>query len=101
MPTKPVARPRLAGDGVPGSIVEPRKFQGRRRVALAVRSDLAIEDQVTDGSGTIRFGRQPSFWTRSNNYGAMTPSLDPMPQLLAINDARSVYQLIQETQAAT
>lgn len=38
-----------AGDSAPGSIVELRKFdnaQGRRRVALAVRSDLEIERQV-------------------------------------------------------
>jgi hypothetical protein len=39
-----------AGDSAPGSIVELRKFddtQGRRRVALAVRSDLDIEAQIT------------------------------------------------------
>lgn len=44
-----------AGDSAPGSIVELRKFddaQGRRRVALAVRSDLAIERQVTATGGT-------------------------------------------------
>lgn len=44
-----------AGDSVPGSIVELRKFddaQGRRRVALAVRSDLSIEAQVTATGGT-------------------------------------------------
>ncbi|QGM46074.1 relaxase/mobilization nuclease domain-containing protein [Methylocystis heyeri] len=49
-----------AGDGVPGAIVELRKFddaQGRRRVALAVRSDLAIEDQVT-ASGATWLDRQ-------------------------------------------
>jgi type IV secretory pathway VirD2 relaxase len=49
-----------AGDGAPGSIVELRKFDdtlGRRRVALAVRSDLAIEDQVT-ASGATWLDRQ-------------------------------------------
>jgi type IV secretory pathway VirD2 relaxase len=38
-----------AGDSTPGSIVELRRFedaQGRRRVAIAVRSDLPLEDQV-------------------------------------------------------
>lgn len=43
------------GDSVPGSVVELRKFddaQGRRRVALAVRSDLSIENQVTAGGAT-------------------------------------------------
>ena len=44
-----------AGDSAPGSIVELRKFddaQGRRRVALAVRSDLSIEQQVTATGAT-------------------------------------------------
>jgi len=39
-----------AGDSAPGSIVELRKFddaRGRRRVALAVRSDLGVHEQVT------------------------------------------------------
>jgi type IV secretory pathway VirD2 relaxase len=44
-----------AGDSAPGSIVELRKFddaQGRRRVALAVRSDLSIEAQVAAPGAT-------------------------------------------------
>jgi type IV secretory pathway VirD2 relaxase len=44
-----------AGDSAPGSIVELRKFddaRGRRRVALAVRSDLSIEAQVTATGAT-------------------------------------------------
>jgi type IV secretory pathway VirD2 relaxase len=44
-----------AGDSAPGSIVEFRKFddtQDRRRVALAVRSDLSIEAQVTATGAT-------------------------------------------------
>jgi type IV secretory pathway VirD2 relaxase len=48
------------GDSAPGSVVELRTFddaQGRRRVALAVRSDLAIEDQVT-ASGATWLDRQ-------------------------------------------
>ncbi|MGY3585577.1 type IV secretory pathway VirD2 relaxase [Bradyrhizobium sp. USDA 4341] len=49
-----------AGDSAPGSIVELRKFddaQGRRRVALAVRSDLSIEAQVA-ASGATWLDRQ-------------------------------------------
>ncbi|MBI1260634.1 MAG: DUF3363 domain-containing protein [Rhizobiales bacterium] len=44
-----------AGDSAPGSIVELRKFddaRGRRRVALAVRSDLSVEHQVTATGAT-------------------------------------------------
>jgi type IV secretory pathway VirD2 relaxase len=49
-----------AGDSAPGSIVELRKFddaRGQRRVALAVRSDLAIEKQIT-ASGATWLDRQ-------------------------------------------
>ena len=44
-----------ASDGAPGSIVELRKFedaQGRQRVAIAVRSDLPIEHQVSATGAT-------------------------------------------------
>ncbi|ARM88153.1 relaxase/mobilization nuclease domain-containing protein [Rhizobium sp. CIAT894] len=44
-----------AGDSAPGSIVELRRFddaQGRRRAALAVRSDLDVERQVTATGAT-------------------------------------------------
>jgi len=49
-----------AGDSPPGSIVELRRFddaRGQRRVALAVRSDLDIERQVT-ASGATWLDRQ-------------------------------------------
>ncbi|WP_026784626.1 relaxase/mobilization nuclease domain-containing protein [Pleomorphomonas koreensis] len=49
-----------AGDSAPGSIVELRKFEdakGQRRVALAVRSDLDIDQQVT-ASGATWLDRQ-------------------------------------------
>lgn len=44
-----------AGDSAPGSIIELRKFddsQGQRRVAIAVRSDLDIDRQVTAAGAT-------------------------------------------------
>ena len=49
-----------AGDSAPGSIVELRKFddaRGQRRVALAVRSDLDLDRQVT-ASGATWLDRQ-------------------------------------------
>ena len=49
-----------AGDSVPGSIVELRKFddaRGQRRAALAVRSDLDIDRQIT-ASGATWLDRQ-------------------------------------------
>lgn len=44
-----------AGDSAPGSIVELRKFddaQGQRRVAIAVRSDIDIDRQITATGAT-------------------------------------------------
>jgi type IV secretory pathway VirD2 relaxase len=44
-----------AGDGAPGSIVELRRFEdakGERRLALAVRSDLDVERQITATGAT-------------------------------------------------
>ncbi|MGX1097333.1 relaxase/mobilization nuclease domain-containing protein [Amorphus sp. MBR-141] len=49
-----------AGDGGPGSIVELRRFEdgrGQQRIALAVRSDLNIDQQVT-ASGATWLDRQ-------------------------------------------
>ncbi|MFG1270445.1 relaxase/mobilization nuclease domain-containing protein [Xanthobacter versatilis] len=49
-----------AGDGTPRSIVELRRFEdgrGQRRIALAVRSDLDIDRQVT-ASGATWLDRQ-------------------------------------------
>lgn len=49
-----------AGDSAPGSIVELRRFddaRGRRRAALAVRSDFDVEGQVT-ASGSTWLDRQ-------------------------------------------
>lgn len=43
------------GDGEPGSVVEVRRFEdrnGRTRVALAVRSDLTLAEQVTAPGAT-------------------------------------------------
>jgi type IV secretory pathway VirD2 relaxase len=49
-----------AGDSAPGSIVELRNFddaRGLRRTALAVRSDLAVDQQIT-ASGATWLDRQ-------------------------------------------
>ncbi|MFN8994807.1 MAG: DUF3363 domain-containing protein, partial [Pseudomonadota bacterium] len=49
-----------AGDSAPGSIVELRRFddaKGERRIALAIRSDLDIERQIT-ASGATWLDRQ-------------------------------------------
>jgi hypothetical protein len=47
--------------------------------------------------GSIRFGPSAPLFSRYyGGFGAWTPSLDPTPQFLAIDDARRVFGLIQE-----
>lgn len=58
-----------AGDSPPGSIVELRKFddaQGQRRVAIAVRSDLDIDRQITATGAT---------WLDRQNIAREPPAL--------------------------
>jgi hypothetical protein len=54
--------------------------------------------ESTDGRGTIRFGQMDPFWfgPRSDFFGySWTPSLDPRPQFIAIENARSVFDQVQ------
>lgn len=66
----------------------------------ALRLDRLPEatlSEKADGRGTIRFGPPtPMFSRYSGGFGSWTPSLDPTPQFLAIEDARRVFGLIQE-----
>lgn len=59
----------LTGDAKAGAIVEARAYddpQGRKRLALAVRSDFTLEEQVT-ARGATWIDRQ--LLTRDNNFG--------------------------------
>jgi len=58
-----------------------------QEIALTMRSD---------GRGTIRFGAQPTIWAQNNGFAYMTPSLDPVMQFIAIDDAQKVYRLVQQ-----
>lgn len=48
-----------------------------------------------NGRGTIRFGRTMPLWGHQG-MGIWSPSFDPTPQLLAIDDARTVFDMIQK-----
>jgi hypothetical protein len=63
---------------------------------------LSISERAS-GRGTIRFGEPMTMqwgmrWGRNynNNLGSAMPSLDPTPQFLAIENARSVFDRIQQ-----
>ncbi|MGH6822715.1 MAG: PH domain-containing protein [Methylocella sp.] len=51
--------------------------------------------ESANGRGTILFGQQASFWGRGYGFGGWTPSLDPSPQFIAVENARNVFELIQ------
>jgi hypothetical protein len=54
--------------------------------------------ESSDGRGTIRFGPEATYFA-SRGFSGWTPSLDPTPQFIAIDDARSVFDHIQRSVA--
>jgi hypothetical protein len=76
-------------------IARPWPFRNLTAVSLSQLADA----QLTEGSrgrGTIRFG-QPASLSGRQGMSSWTPSLDPTPQLLAIEDASQVFDLIQRS----
>ena len=56
--------------------------------------DASISESA-GGRGTIRFGELAPMWGGRNGISSWTPSLDPTPQFIAIENARSVFDQIQ------
>jgi hypothetical protein len=56
--------------------------------------DASISES-SGGRGTIRFGAPAQVWGGRNNMSSWTPALDPTPQFIAIENARSVFDQIQ------
>tara|TARA_R110002124_G_scaffold280797_1_gene454465 strand:+ start:564 stop:1130 length:567 start_codon:yes stop_codon:yes gene_type:complete len=53
-------------------------------------------NETSGGRGSVRLGPQISMFSRnSGNLGSWMPSMDPTPQLLAIDNVRQVFDLIQ------
>jgi type IV secretory pathway VirD2 relaxase len=72
-----------AGDSAPGSIVELRQFddaQGQRRVAIAVRSDLDIDRQITAAGATWldrqNIAREPAALSEGGFGAAVREAMD-------------------------
>lgn len=53
-------------------------------------------DERRNGCGTIRFGQEVSIWG-NRGMGGWTPAFDPTPQFIAIDNAHSVFDLIQRS----
>ena len=48
-----------------------------------------------NGRGTILFGQSISNSSRGNSFSNWTPSLDPTPAFIGIENARSVFEQLQ------
>jgi hypothetical protein len=51
--------------------------------------------ESSGGRGTIRFGQPAQMWGGRNGMSSWTPSLDPTPQFIGIENVRSVFDQIQ------
>jgi len=58
----------------------------------------ATLDETSQGRGSIRFGPTMEIWKGRSmgGMGSWTPSLDPTPQFLAIDDVKKVFASVQE-----
>jgi hypothetical protein len=52
------------------------------------------------GRGTILFGVQTPIWGNRGGFSAWTPALDPTPQFIGIENARSVFDQVQTASRA-
>ena len=73
-----------------------RRAPSRNLIALSLdRLPECRLFESNDGSGTIRFGTPLSLFVRQGSWAMWTPSIDPTPQFLRIDDARSVFDQVQ------
>jgi hypothetical protein len=56
--------------------------------------DASISESA-GGRGTIRFGEPAQLWGGRRGVSSWTPSLDPTPQFIGIENARNVFDQIQ------
>ena len=71
------------------------KEGGKSTKSIDIKRLPTLEfDERSDGTGTIRFGHSGN-WFTGNNFGIWQPTFDQAPQFIRIENARSVYELIQ------
>jgi hypothetical protein len=74
-------------------ILLPGPFSRFQALSLGQLPDVNLSERA-DGRGTIRFGPAAPYRSGSG-FSGWTPALDPMPQFVAIEDARRVFDHIQ------
>jgi hypothetical protein len=81
-------------------IARQRPSQSFTSIDLDRLSDATLTER-SDGTGTIYLLSTAPFWAGGggrNGFVAWTPALDPTPKLLAIPDARRVFDQLQRAQ---
>jgi hypothetical protein len=75
-------------------IFRPGPFAKFTALSLDRLPDASISEGA-GGRGTIRFGEPTPIWGNRRGFSSWTPALDPTPQFIAIENARSVFDQIQ------
>jgi hypothetical protein len=80
-------------------ISRSRPFSKFTTINLGQAPEASLSERA-DRRGTIRFGKQAPFLdARGIGFSVWVPSLDPTPQLIAIEDAQTVFDVIQNAAA--
>jgi hypothetical protein len=79
-------------------IARPEPFSKFTALKIRQLPELDLNERG-NGQGTIRFGAPASMWRADGGWSGWTPVFDPVPQFLAIDDARQVFDLIERTAA--
>jgi hypothetical protein len=79
-------------------IARPAPFSKFMAVSLSQLPDANLNERAS-GRGTVRFGQAASMWGGRQSMGLWSPALDATPQFLQIDDARRVFDLIQNEAA--
>lgn len=77
-------------------ILRKRPFVDFTSIELDRLPQVRISERA-NGTGTIRFGQPASLFGPGAGLSMWTPSLDPVPQFLAIPEARKVFDLVQRS----
>jgi hypothetical protein len=83
-------------------VIRPAPFANLVTLGLGNLPQVSLSEG-SGGRGTIRFGDNSLFATfgRRNGFASWVDSLDPVPQFLGIEDAKSVFNQIQSLSSAS
>jgi hypothetical protein len=79
-------------------IARPPPFSKFTSLKINQLPEVDLNERL-NGQGTIRFGPPVSMWRGDGGWSGWTPVFDPVPQFLAIDDARQVFDLIERSAA--